>query len=588
MIQSASQYQISDIFSIDTKVKYVIPKFQREYIWGKEQWENLFDDLMENEKGHFIGSIICINKGRDVLDITPLEIIDGQQRLATISLLYAAIYKKFLQEERDGDDFVTERINLKSRLINRSRKATNKTELKIELSHQNNNFVDYKAVLNEINLYSEISTPLNLGNRQIYKTFRYFKNRISSLKYKELLQVLERINSALLVKIEVSTHADAFTLFESLNNRGIPLSAIDLVKNNMLAELEKKKIKSIDDAFDEWMRLIDNLPGYSIQERFLRQYYNAFRYRKEIKVPGIARATRSNLIKIYDKLISKNTEFIFKELIDKSEKYNQFVESNNNKNGKFKEELVDLLHIGAAPSYAFLLYLFTEHERNRKLIRDSIKFLAKYFVRRNLTDIPPTRELDSIFMDLIDLCEKNKNDLTSDIVIEFLRQKNRFENNESFKEKLMGDIYADNVAAARFILTKIEEKHQTKEIYRDFWEKDDKSRFLWTIEHVFPAGKNIPKEWIDMIAGGNGEEAKELQEKSVHKLGNLTLTAYNPNLSNFSFIKKKNRQDTKGRFIGYRNGLFLNKRISRKKTWRVEDIQDRTNHLVELALKLFS
>jgi len=152
----------------------------------------------------------------------------------------------------------------------------------------------------------------------------------------------------------------------------------------------------------------------------------------------------------------------------------------------------------------------------------------------------------------------------------------------------MGDIYADNVAAARFILTKIEEKHQTKEIYRDFWEKDDKSRFLWTIEHVFPAGKNIPKEWIDMIAGGNGEEAKELQEKWVHKLGNLTLTAYNPNLSNFPFIKKKNRQDTKGRFIGYRNGLFLNKRITRKKYWKVEDIRDRTNHLVELALRLFN
>ena len=117
-----------------------------------------------------------------------------------------------------------------------------------------------------------------MGNRKIYKTFRYFKNRISPLKYKELLQVLERINSALLVKIEVSSHADAFTLFESLNNRGIPLSAIDLVKNNMLAELEKKKIKSIDDAFDEWVRLIANLPGYSIQDRFLRQYYNAFRY----------------------------------------------------------------------------------------------------------------------------------------------------------------------------------------------------------------------------------------------------------------------------------------------------------------------
>ena len=70
MINSANQYQISDIFSIDTKVKYVIPKFQREYVWEKQQWEDLLNDLVDNDKGYFLGSIICINKGKDALDIT--------------------------------------------------------------------------------------------------------------------------------------------------------------------------------------------------------------------------------------------------------------------------------------------------------------------------------------------------------------------------------------------------------------------------------------------------------------------------------------------------------------------------------------
>lgn len=87
MIKSANNYQTSEIFSIDTKLKYVIPKFQREYIWGKEECDNLLNDLSDNDKGHFLGSIITINKGIDALDITPLEVIDGQQRLTTISLL---------------------------------------------------------------------------------------------------------------------------------------------------------------------------------------------------------------------------------------------------------------------------------------------------------------------------------------------------------------------------------------------------------------------------------------------------------------------------------------------------------------------
>lgn len=583
MIRTADKYQISKIFDIDTRIKYIVPKYQREYIWGKEQWENLFNDLSDSDEEHFIGSIICVNKGTDALKPI-LEIIDGQQRLTTISILYAAIYDRFLKESRDDEYFITEKNNLKRRLI----QSHCEDELKLELSYQNNNFEDYRFILTEIGLHKVTNKPHNWGNRRICKAYRYFKENLSDLDYDQIIKVLYRVNSALLVKIEVDNHSDAFTLFETLNNRGIPLYAIDLIKNNILSELEKKNIKSIDDAFDGWKKLVDNLPDYPIQERFLRQYYNAFKYDEKIKIEGAHRATRGNLIKIYERLIYQDPEFIFDELVEKSKVYNLFVEPEDGESdGEYYRGLTDLLHIGAAPSYTFLLYLFAEHENNPKLIGDSINFLVKYFVRRNLTDFPSTRDLDAIFIGLVDECERNRDNLTSSFVINYLTYPGRFADLNTFKEKLEGDIYEDNVAATRFILCKIEEEHQTKEIHTNLWARGKNKKFVWTIEHIFPEGKNIPGKWVDMVANGDKNEANELQMRWVHKLGNLTMTGYNPNLSNLSFEEKRDRKNNRGVYIGYRNGLYLNDELASKNSWTTEDIKSRTDKLVMKALELF-
>ncbi len=581
MIKSANQYASSVIFSVEEKIKYVIPKFRREYVWRKVDWDNLLNDLCENDKGHFLGSIIIVNKGTDVLDVKPLEVIDGQQRLTTISLLYAAIYSKFLSETSCDEDFVSEKITLRNRLIQKG----NKNAVKLELSYQNNNYDDYRAILCELGLYSkpDFKKPTNLGNRRIYKVYQYYKEKISNYSLTALLMLLERINSSLLVKIEVDSHSDAFNLFESLNNRGTPLSAMDLIKNKLLSELEKKQKVTLEEAFDKWVTLTDSLPDYATQERFLRQYYNAYRYKRDVGINGIAKATRSLLIKIYEKLIDRNVVVIFEDLIDKAIIYSIF---NNGQQEQFLG-LQALSQIGAAPSYTLLLYLFSEHKNNADLLKDAIDFLVKYFVRRNLTDFPATRDLDNIFMDLIGECEKSKTNLSADIIVKFMTHRDRFADLSRLKEKLEGDIYEDNTDIARFILCEIEEEHQTKEIHRDLWERDKNGKYSWTIEHIFPEGKNIPKEWVDMIASGDEQKAKELQDKWVHKMGNLTITGYNSNLSNLSFEKKRDRKDGKGKNIGYKNGLYLNNDLAEKNEWQIADIEKRTEGLTQTALKLF-
>ncbi|MHA1284107.1 MAG: DUF262 domain-containing protein [Promethearchaeota archaeon] len=587
MIFNASQHMIEELFGDNKRVKYFIPKYQRAYQWKKEQWKVFFDDILENDFGYFLGSIICINKGVDSLKIHPLEIIDGQQRLTTISLLYAAIYYTLNKMNRKDEGFISEKKKIKNRLIEKH----SLNEIKIELSHQEENLDTYKTILYELKLINrmDFEKPLNLSHKRLYKAYNYFKNRLNELYYDKLINFIDKLNSAVIVKIEVKTHSDAFTLFESVNNRGIPLSAMDLVKNKIFAEIETKNIKDIDTAFEEWKQLVKNIEDYSIQIRFLRQYYNSFQYKPEIKIRGIPRATKSNLIKIYEKLIENDPAFIFNDLILKSKIYHYFINPKNKELEEFLQKgLMDLLNIGGAPSYTLLLYLFSEYEHNTRMLNSVIDFLVKYFVRRNLTDFPSTRKLDQIFINLINYCEENREQLNSELIVDFLTNPEIFSTIEEFEKRLRGDIYKINAPVTRFILTKIEERHATKETLVDFWKRGKNNNYVWTIEHILPKSKNLREGWVQMIAGGNQNKAKELQELYVHKLGNLTLTGYNPNLSNFDFIKKRDRTDKNNNFIGYKNKLFLNNDLRNKNEWTLEDIKKRTDFLVREALSLFS
>jgi len=213
---------------------------------------------------------------------------------------------------------------------------------------------------------------------------------------------------------------------------------------------------------------------------------------------------------------------------------------------------------------------------------------VRYFVRRNLTDVPPTRDLPRLFIEIVGKIRKAADGEAEQIVRDELLNKDRRASRAMFIEKLAGDIYWDNVDVTRFILCRIEEENQTKETFTDLWERDEKRDFIWTVEHIFPQGPNIPDCWVKMIAGGDAEKAKEYRDKYVHKLGNLTITGYNSKLGNKSFNEKRDRKDSRGKQVGYCNGLFLNKVLADAKAWTVSDIEERTARLLELAVKLFA
>jgi uncharacterized protein with ParB-like and HNH nuclease domain len=585
MINNANQYTISDIFSASKAIKYIIPKYQREYAWNKSNWEDLLGDLLDDDRGHFIGSIICIkSEGIDVLSTQELELVDGQQRLTTISLLFCAIYK-ILKNKIGKENYEIQ--NLKYQLV---QKSNQQSELKLELSRQNNNNDDYRSVLGEeLGIFNFDRDVRNKGNRKIYKAYRYFCNRLEDYNEEELREVLIKLNSMVVVKIEVNSHSDAFMLFESLNNRGIPLSAIDLIKNKILSEMERTD-NNLDASFEKWQKIILNLSDdYTIQERFLRQFYNAFKFKSEIRVERETKATKSSLIRIYQEIISRNPVFILDELMKKSEIYKELLNENGNNElfVKLDKELKDLINVKAAPSYTFLLYIFSlKQKKELEFYKDLINFIVKYFVRRNITDFPNTSNLDKIFIDLISGIESNEIKLEMEDIIGFISRKDRMASDKLFEERLRDDVYDINVDMARFVLTKIEETRFTREM-RDLWDRDSSGKLVWTVEHVFPEGKNIPQPWIDMIANGNKENAKQIQIECVHKFGNLTLTGYNSNLSNLDFIIKRDRVDRRGNFIGYKNGLYLNEELRNMDHWKKEDIEKRTDDLVNKVLDIF-
>ncbi|MDN5698725.1 MAG: DUF262 domain-containing HNH endonuclease family protein [Kocuria sp.] len=589
MIKSANQYPVHTLFSHEGNVLYRIPPYQREYSWYKAQWEDLFEDLIEAEGAHFLGTIITLDQTTDTLEGNILHVVDGQQRLTTLTLLLAAVYS-VLKEHIDelDDDTRTDVTNLGRQLV---RKADQQPRVRPQ--KQGHNLFDYLKTLEGAGLPVEGEWKPYYPSRRIAKCYRYFRAAILKLAETEelseteaALRVHEAALQAVIVKIEVASHADAFVLFESLNNRGMPLSPVDLIKNHLLAESEKKQIMNVDQAFKHWNDMLTSLgDSYSTQERFLRHYYNAFKTELP-DVPNASVATKSNLIRVYEKLLEQNLKKVVDALVEASKIYGRIncvveLDQPTSLDRAFQR----LMRAQGAPSYVLLMWLMTkqdELELTDAQVEAVVDRLTNFFVRRNLTGYPPTYALAKLFMTTIDAV----GDARGNDVLKVVREKlnSVSASDEEFRARLLGRIYEENTDVARFVLTTLAEDAMTKETWADLW-RQEKNHFVWTIEHILPQGENLPAAWQEMLGGK--EVAAQVQEEHRHRLGNLTITAYNSNLGNKSFVEKRDRQDSKGLPIGYKNGFSLNAELATRESWTADDIEARTKVLADKVIGRF-
>ena len=601
MIKKAESITVGALLSEEQDFDFYVPRYQREYSWTKDQWSDLFDDFIEAEvnDSHFIGSIICIDKSDGVLGRTTLEVVDGQQRLTTLTILLARLYKQLRDRKNqfeDNDDAAADLVNLKRNLVNKQGLP------RLQPQIQGQNKEDLIFVLKLSGLDFSVANQPNFGNRRIGKAVKYFDGRINSQienrveeGHTELYAVNEliyKVKGATLVMLEVLSHADAFVLFETLNNRGLPLTPIDLIKNQLLERASKEW--GVDKTYNKWTEWLQNLgEEYRDQERFFRQFYNAFKNQWDLTVPNAPVATRTRLISIYDAVVSKDFENFIARMDIATRCYatvigNVGFEANS---AELRNALTRLDRVEGAPAYTLILSLLVNKEKfglNESQIAKVVDALVSFFVRRNLTQVPLTNSLDKLFMELVEMW-------TDDVAQSFSELASKLKSvsssDQAFESKLREGIYDENKGVTRFVLASLEERKSSKEIHIDLWAqealKGDKLIYIWTIEHIIPQGRNLPPEWIQMLGGV--EAAEDFQQMKVHTLGNLTLTGYNSTLSNLDFLQKRDRKKKNNDlvFVGYKNGLSLNDELRDANFWNQDLVDERTDKMVQEILDLF-
>lgn len=438
------------------------------------------------------------------------EVIDGQQRLTTISLLLAALYAR-INEHPDAidEDMQLDDVRpLRNRLVLKSNKGMTRVVPQV----QNHNQDDYRWILKEhVGLAVVMQRPKYHGVRKMSKAFEYFYDRLGEEiagmgdddAVRTLLDKSRVLCSAVLVQINVDSHADAYTLFASLNNRGVPLSAVDLIKNTLLAKVADADGDELDYYFEQWQEvLLQPWRRLRHPRALLPPELRRLPPRREQALRAGGRRTAAarlgghplELAQDLRKRIGQDPGAlgVLDELIGNSAIYSQIIGvDREGMDAGLVRQLAEIARAQGVPSYLMLLYLMkrrSELDLDDSLIAGIVALLVRFFVRRNVTDTPPTRDLERLF---ISICEGIEDERMKGVdVARHIKRRlvDVSSSDATFKERLEGPIYDVNPDMTRYILTVLAEPSVTKEM-KGLWERYPSGNYVWTIEHVLPKAR---------------------------------------------------------------------------------------------------
>lgn len=535
--------------------QYIIPVYQRIYSWEIEECKRLWFDIVDmqkkNKNGHFVGSIVSITENDSPSDMSKFTIIDGQQRITTLMLLLLVLrdYAFIHREEKS--------INWKK---------INNSFLK---NPDEDDDSQYKLLLTEtdkdilISLIEKRPIDENLNSRLI-SNYNYFFSNIKNMDL-SLQDIYEAIGKLQIVNINLDRTSDEpQVIFESLNSTGKELSESDLIRNFVLMGLDNKQQK---DIYKNIWRPMEQLFRYEKQTLLMDRFFRDYLTMKLARIP--------KLDKIYEefKMYTNNCEFstledLCKDLYIYARYYtNMIFEQGTNKNliNLYKE----IKYLKMEVAFPFLLKIHYDFERN--LINEDelvsiIKLCISYVFRRNICDIP-TNSLNKTFATLKN--EINVDDYINSIKAFFILKDDYkiFPNDEKFSSALkVKDIY--HMRIRNYILSSLE----------NFNNKAPINIENYTIEHIMPQTKNLSNVWKKEL----GKNYETVQKKYLHTIGNLTLTAYNSEMSNKSFSEK---MEMNGGFK--ESALRLNSYVVKQNEWNEKIIKERASILVEKALLIW-
>jgi uncharacterized protein with ParB-like and HNH nuclease domain len=496
-------------------LNYVIPKFQRDYSWDTEQWDDLWQDLMglldNKEAAHYMGYLVLQTHDNKVFNV-----IDGQQRLTTLSILILAVLKnlKKLQENgKDADNNKIRRDTLFNSYIGYLDPVTLLTSNKLELNRNNNSFYrSYLTVLGNLP-----ARGLNSSERLMKNCFVWFEHRVSE-KFKEGKSLAGFIDNVVdkifFTVIKVSDELNAFKVFETLNARGVQLSSADLLKNYLfsVADTEGVHGSELIDLEEWWSKVIDKLGNENFPE-FLRAFWNS--YNKTTRKNELFKAMR-------DSIKTKND--VFKLIRELNEKADIYMALNNPHDEFWKErpdkevesyiEELNLFNVKQPIPLLIRAYEKLPFEAFKKLLKICSIISFRYNIIGGLNPNEQETAYNNTALSIYKNDEKYLSELKS-----IYPSDDSFENNFSQKEF---KLTTRNKKIVRYIFSKIEKKLGGIDFYGTL--TDD-----YTIEHIMPENPN--ETW---------QVSDEILEKNVNRIGNLTILEKNLNKSaeNKSYAEK--------------------------------------------------
>jgi uncharacterized protein with ParB-like and HNH nuclease domain len=524
--------------------QYVIPLFQRPYSWGTKQWLTLWQDLVElcaedKPRNHFIGSIVTMPSKSVPEGVTKFILIDGQQRLTTILVLLAVVRDKARKLPGNLGDKIDDLL-LKNR-------------------HQDGADV-YKLLATQVDragFAAIIDCSTLPAEGQIAKAFEFFEKKLRlkpDVNLEKLYTVIGK--NLVLVSIVLDKDDNPYLIFESLNAKGQPLAQADLIRNYFFMRIH---VQAQEKLFAEhWLPMQERLGGD------LTEYIRHFLMRdgKNIKQADV-------YFTLKESIEDRSEEEIVSYLQDMStfsRYYEKLLDPAGEKSPRIVARLTRLNRFEATTAYPFLLNVYHDYA-TRKLSEDDfaavLDVLETFLIRRFICNVP-THGLNRMFASLYGQAIRGGNLLEG--AKQVLRDKN-FPSDEIFREQFAaGRLYGggERLGKAKLILERLEMSFRHKEAI---------DSALLTVEHVMP---QTPTEWWKRELGDDWEETHDTWLDTV---GNLTLTGYNPELSNSDFPTK--------RAILAKSHLELNRYFSQVETWDEQAVSRRGEDLSERAVEIW-
>ena len=541
-----------------SKKRFIIPVYQRNYDWKTENCKQLFDDLVKviknNRRSHFFGSVVSVYEpsGRN----TEFLVIDGQQRLTTVSLLFLAMYNLINNNIIASQDDSLGKQIYEDFLVDKYKPQDTRIKL--------------KPVKNDRKAFGKLfdSVDEHIRESNLTANYNYFYDRIQKQEI-TIDQLFDAICSLEIINITLNNEDNPQLIFESLNSTGLDLSEGDKIRNFILMGLPAKEQ---DEYYEKYWNRIEECTKYDVSS-FVRDYLSV----KQLAIPSQKKIHIS--FKEYVEQTSLEAEDLLKDLLAYAKRYKILL------NGGAKNKALDaciyrlngLETTVTRPFFLEVMRIYDENKLDISQVTDVFLITENYLFRRNICDLP-TNSLNKIFLMLhreiirydgtdVDYVEKFKYALLSK------KEKARFPDDDEFATGFAErQVYHMNSKNKIYILERLE-NYGTSEDKDVYGHCDDGT---YSIEHIMP--QHLTPAWVKAL----GEDYEQIHEIWLHRVANLTLTAYNSKYSNSIFEEKKTMKN------GFEDsGIRMNTYIAKKDKWTLSEIEERNQYLMSRALEIW-